>query len=677
MENKNNLPNASSTDWQDQLEKLNLALRLENQNLKQRISALEQESIKYNEIIQSFAWKMTKPQRTIGTAIKRAVYYAKRFMIYLQTEGIKATFLRIKNHCKNKGMHAAMLGTASIMQHAKNYISYCAPTPQELQYQKNFSFSNPKTFSIIVPLYNTPEVFLREMINSVLAQSYPYWELCLADGSDNEHSIVQKICLEYANNNPRIKYKKLEQNGGISANTNAALELSTGEYIALFDHDDLLAPSVLFKLMEAVQQKNADFIYTDEMTFEGDVSNCVFVHCKPDFSPETLRGYNYICHFTAFSRELYNKVGNFNSEFDGSQDYDMILRLTEQAKNIVHIPEVLYYWRSHSNSVAGDISAKPYCLVAAKKALSQHLKRVGLSGNPMDTLAPSIYRIMYTIHETPLISIIIANKDHTDDLNTCLRSIYSLTTYPNFEVIVVENNSTEDKTFAYYEQAKKEFKNLSVVDWGKGEFNYSSINNFGVSQAKGEYILLLNNDIEVLSADWLEAMLMFAQMQNVGAVGTKLLYPDGTIQHGGVILGYGGIAGHAFIGWPRYDFGYASRLTVAQNVSAVTAACLLTKKSVWEQVGGLDEGFKVAFNDVDFCMQVRKAGYDIIFTPFAELYHHESKSRGYEDTKEKQERFNGEIKRFAERWQAELQKGDPYYNPNLDLYKGSYNLKLN
>ncbi len=678
MDQKNgNTPDTQELlEWQAQLEKLNLALRLENQTLRQRVSALEQESIKYNEIIRSFAWKMTKPQRTIGTAIKRGIYFTKRFVVYLRAEGIKSTLGRIANRLKNKNMHNAMLGTAAIMHKAKNYIDYCAPTSEELLRQKNYTFKHPKKFSILVPLYNTPEVFLREMINSVKQQSYPNWELCLADGSDAAHSDVQSICLEYAENDARIKYQKLEKNGGISENTNAALAMSTGEYIALFDHDDLLSPSVLFKMMQAVEEQNADFIYTDEMTFSGDLSNCVFVHCKPDFSPETLRGYNYICHFTAFSRELYNKVGGFRSEFDGSQDYDIILRLTEQAKSIVHIPEVLYYWRSHSQSVASDISAKPYCLVAAKKALAEHLQRVGLKGNPMDTLAPSIYRIMYTLNQMPLISIIIANKDHTDDLDKCIRSIYSLTTYPNFEVIVVENNSTEAKTFAYYKQIQKEFDNITVVDWGQGEFNYSAVNNFGVTKAKGEYVLLLNNDIEVISTDWLESMMMFAQMNNVGAVGAKLLYPDGTIQHGGVILGYGGIAGHAFIGWPRYDFGYASRLTVAQNVSAVTAACLLTKKSVWEQVGGLDEAFKVAFNDVNLCMQIRKAGYDIIFTPFAELYHHESKSRGYEDTKEKQERFNGEIKRFAARWQDELDKGDPYYNPNFDLYSGSYNLKL-
>ncbi len=662
--------------WKEQLETINTALQKENDALKKRVGTLEHDAIKYHEVINSFAWKMTKPQRMLGTFVKVGFGLFKKTIFHLKHHGIKSTVHQVKFFFEKRKHSNIAVGSYAIMQTVKNYIYQCAPSQTELLQQRSYTFSSPKTFSILVPLYNTPEQFLKEMIDSVIAQSYPQWELCLADGSDQAHPQVEQICLEYAEKDSRIKYKKLEKNGGISTNTNAALEMSTGEYIALFDHDDLLSPSVLFKMMEVIEDQNADMIYTDEMTFSVELNNCVFVHCKPDYSPETLRGNNYICHFTAFSRELYEKVGGFRPEFDGSQDYDMILRLTEQAKKVVHIPEVLYYWRSHAGSVASDISAKPYCLVAAKKALSEHLRRVGLSGNPIDSLAPSVYRIMYTLKETPLISIIIANKDHVDDLNKCIQSIYSLTSYPNFEIIIVENNSTKQETFTYYENIQKKHSNITVLDWGKGEFNYSALNNLGVSKAKGEYILLLNNDIEVISKDWVESMLMYAQMENVGAVGAKLLYPDGTIQHGGVILGYGGVAGHAFANWSRFDLGYASRLCCAQNVSAVTAACLLTKKSVWQTVGGLDEQFKVAFNDVDFCMQVRKAGYDIIFTPFAELYHHESKSRGLEDTPKKMERFQSEVDRFSQRWAAELKQGDPYYNPNFTLTDGTYNFKF-
>lgn len=503
------------------------------------------------------------------------------------------------------------------------------------------------------------------MIQSVLDQTYSNWELCLADGSDESRADVGCISREYAQNDARILYKKLERNMGIAGNTNACIAMSTGDYIALFDHDDLLHPAALHDVMKEICEKNADFVYTDEVYFRDTIENCFNPHFKPDYAPDTLRSYNYICHLPVFSRTLLEKAGGgFRSEFDGSQDYDLILRLTEQAENIAHIPRILYYWRSHANSVAQDISAKPYTLDAAKKALAQHLERIGLKGEVKDSSVPSTYQIAYEMEGNPLVSILIPNKDNVTYLKKCLESLKK-STYQNLEIVVIENNSTEQSTFAYYAQLEDD-ERIRVVTWER-EFNFSAINNFGAQYANGQYILLLNNDVEVINSDWLEQMLMFAQREDVGAVGAMLYYPDDTVQHAGVILGIGDVAGHAHKYFQRGAGGYMGRMTIAQNYSCVTGACLLMRRKVWDEMHGLDEAFAVAFNDVDLCMRIRQAGYLIVWTPYAELYHYESKSRGAENTPEKQKRFQGEIERFQRRWAKELAAGDPYYNPNFTL----------
>lgn len=546
---------------------------------------------------------------------------------------------------------------------------------EELERQRKESFSKNIKFSILVPLYNTPVKFLKEMMKSVLDQTYSNWELCLADGSDSTHSEVKKEVLKAAKSDERIKYRKLKENKGISENTNECIAMSEGDYIVLFDHDDILHPSALYEVMKSICSENADFIYTDENTFQGRIEDAYFPHFKPDFSPDTLRSYNYICHLTVFKKDLLQKAGGgFRREFDGSQDYDMVLRLTEAAQRVVHIPKILYYWRAHENSVAADISAKPYTLTAAKKALAEHLDRLGIKGTVCDSRIPSTYQIRYEITGEPLISIIIPNKDHIDDLEKCICSVVEKSTYRRFEIIIVENNSVEQETFDYYKDIQKKHENIKVVIW-REEFNYSAINNFGFQYAKGEYIVLLNNDIEILTPDWLEQMLMFTQREDVGAAGMMLYYPDDTIQHAGVILGIGGVAGHSHKYFKRGDYGYVSRLTIAQNLSAVTAACMMLRAEVYRQVGGLDEGFAVAFNDVDLCMKIREAGYLIVWTPYAEAYHYESKSRGLEDTPEKQRRFEGEVYRFMEKWGKALEQGDPYYNPNLTLEREDFGIR--
>lgn len=552
-------------------------------------------------------------------------------------------------------------------------------TRRQLRSQRNFHFPQEKTFSIVVPLYNTPPRFLQEMIQSVLNQTYGNWELCMADGSDAEHADVGEICREYAQNDARIKYKKLEKNLGISGNTNACLEMATGDYIGLFDHDDLLHPAALFEVMRTISQTGADFVYTDELTFSQKVRNVITAHYKPDFAPDNLRANNYICHFTVFSRKVLEEAGPFREEYDGSQDHDFILRATEKAKKIVHIPEILYYWRSHPNSVAEDIHSKTYAIDAGKRAVSDHIRRMGETAIVESSKAfPTIYRIRYDLIRRPLVSIIIPNKNHYADISVCVDSILRISTYRNFEILIIDNGSTEQDVLEYYEKlkAQKNTEKISVLSWPH-PFNYSAINNWGAKYASGEQIILLNSDTEIISPNWIEEMLMYAQRPDVGAVGAKLYFGDNTVQHAGIILGLGSdrIAGHCFYKCRRNDVGYMGRLYYAQNYSAVTAACVMIPKHVWEEVGGLDETFAVAYNDVDLCMRIRKAGYLIVWTPYAELYHYESKSRGTEDTPEKRKRFVGEIKRFQARWEKELEAGDPYYNPNLTLDREDFSLK--
>ena len=639
----------------DQLD-LHYHTAIEQRNALQNEAA--ELKLMYAVISTSASWKLTKPLRVIMDFIKKVLRKItpkplKKFLKCWRENGLKYTLRKVKDK----------------LRHRQDYAAVRRPiyTAAELEAQKKVVFPRKVKFSILVPLYNTPEVFLKEMIQSVIDQTYSDWELCLADGSDDAHKYVGHICKKYAENEPGILYRKLEKNMGISANTNVCIEMASGDYIGLFDHDDLLHPAALYEVMRAICEQNADFIYTDENTFHKAPKDAYCPHFKPDYSPDTLRGYNYICHFSVFARSLLEKVGTFRPECDGSQDYDMILRLTEKAKNVVHIPKILYYWRAHNASVASDVGAKPYVIKAAHKALQDHLEREGLKGKVLDTVMPSMYRIQYEIEGEPLVSVIIANKDHSDDLKKCLVSIREKTTYRNYEIIIVENNSTEPQTFAFYEEAKEVY-GAKVVTWeSNGKFNYSAINNFGMREAKGEYYIFLNNDIEILTPSWMEEMLMFAQRKDVGAAGMMLYYPDDTVQHAGVILGIGGVAGHSHKYFERGSYGYMSRLLVAQNLSAVTAACMMVKASVMREVNGFDETLAVAFNDVDLCMKIRQAGYLIVFTPFAEAYHYESKSRGLEDNPQKVARFNREIDRFKEKWGDMQDQGDPYYNPNLSL----------
>ena len=537
--------------------------------------------------------------------------------------------------------------------------------------------AGPK-ISIVVPLYNTPLNFLEELLDSVVNQTYRNWELCCVDAGQD--TAVGQHVQARAKADPRIRYQKLTENEGIAGNTNHGFELATGDYIALLDHDDILHPCALWYTAQAIVEQGADFVYTDEATFEGKVENVVLYHFKPDFMLDNLRSNNYICHLTTFSKVLMEQAGGGErAEYNGSQDYDLFLRLTEKAQKIAHIPHALYYWRSSPNSTASDISAKTYCIDAGIAALKAHYARCGVAVDDVTLIpgTPGYYKTDYTMAHPGRVSILIPTCDHIRDLETCVESIYARTTYPDFEILLIENNSKEEQTFRSYERMQKEHPDtLKVLTWqGKG-FNYSALNNFGARYATGEYLLLLNNDTEVITPGWLEEMVMYAQQKRVGCVGAKLLYPDDTIQHAGVGFGIGGVAGHLHKYFPATSDGYMGRLNYVQDVYGDTAACLLIRKEIYDEVHGLDESYAVAFNDVDFCVRVREAGYTNVFTPFAQLYHYESKSRGMEDNPEKQKRFQGEVLRFQARWGDLLAAGDPCTNPNFDIQREDFTLKI-
>lgn len=592
-------------------------------------------------------------------------------------------------------------------------------TAEELERQRKQNWKDPVVISVVVPVYRTPELFLRQMIESVLEQSYPHWELCIADGSGDDLQ-TGKIIAEYIKKDSRIRYEELEKNLGIADNTNAAFAMAKGDFLALFDHDDLLAPNALYEVALAIQKnKEAEVIYTDEDKVTSDLSEHFQPHFKPDFNLDLLRSNNYICHLFVVKRSLVEKAGGLNSAFEGAQDYDFVFRCMEEAskdagsgcsgnnkqllpdndksipvrlagcraRKVIHIPRVLYHWRIHKASTADNPASKAYAFDAGKRAIEAHLNRCGVKGSVSHTKDMGFYRVTYEVTSKPLVSIIIPNKDHVEILKSCLTSIREKTTYPNYEIIIVENNSKDEKTFAFYKNLDGQ-KGIQVVYWDKVcshtsecihtsecSFNYSAINNFGIAKSSGEYIICLNNDITVITPGWIEEFLGHGMREEVGIVGARLYYPDDTIQHAGIVLGIGGIAGSMFTGLPRSHSGYLHKARLQQDLSAVTAACMMFRRTVYEEAGGFEEKLAVAFNDVDFCLKVGRAGYLVVYDPFVEMYHHESKTRGPEDTKEKVRRFQSEIEYMRSHWISLLKQGDPYYNPNFSLKTWNYELK--
>jgi len=553
----------------------------------------------------------------------------------------------------------------------KRWIGKYEPNDNELARQRSHRLSRNPKISIVVPVYNPPAAFLEAMIESIRMQTYANWELCLADGASSaEH--VRPLLEKAAASDARIKVAFLNANAGIVGNSNAAADLASGDFLALLDHDDTLAPFALFTIASAINDTpDADFLYSDEdkLDTHGDRVEPNF---KPNWSPETLRSRNYVCHLTVLRRSLVEQIGGFRAGFDGSQDYDLVLRASELAKQIVHVPHVLYHWRMHAQSTAFVKGSKNYAFEAGKRAVSEHLQRVGIDASVHDGPILGTYQVIHHLRTQPLVSIIVPNKDQAAMLARCVDSL-GKSSYANFELLIVENGSQLPETHAYYRELRKQ-PHIRVIEWKK-PFNYAAVNNFAASEAKGELLLFLNNDTEGINPDWLEALVKQAMQPGVGAVGAKLYYADDTIQHAGIVVGMGGVAGHSHLFYPRQAAGYMQRLRITQNVAAVTGACLLMPRKVFDAVGGWDEGFVLAFNDVDICLSVLKAGYRVVWTPDAELYHLESKTRGYEDTAEKQARFKREYDLFHLKWGTFLKAGDPYYSPHFRLDRPDFALK--
>lgn len=534
-------------------------------------------------------------------------------------------------------------------------------------------FDDLPTISIVMPTFNPKIEWLTEAVQSVRAQVYQNWELCIADDCSTD-AAVKKQLINLAASDKRVKLVFREKNGHISAASNSALAVATGDWIALLDHDDMLHPQALARVAVAVMENpKAELIYTDEDKLaEG--GKRIQPYFKPDWNPDLFLSQNYLCHLSVYKAELIHSLGGFRVGYEGAQDYDLALRAIERiaSQSIIHIPHVAYHWRMHNESTAASGSNKNYATRAGKQALDDHFKRANIQASA-EILPSGNYRAHYQLTEQPLVSLIIPTRNGLKLIEQCIESIVAKSTYKNYEIIVVDNGSDDLEALKYFEKISS--TKLARVLRDDRPFNYSALNNNAIARASGEFVVLVNNDIEVISPDWLEQLLGLALQQGVGAVGARLWYPDNTLQHGGVVLGVGGVAGHSHKYLKQGELGYFSRADVIQTFSAVTAACLMVRKSIYLEVGGLNEkNLAVAFNDVDFCLRVRAAGYRNVWTPYAELYHHESVSRGTEDTPAKQARFSAEVNYMLNTWRESLQS-DPAYNPNLTLKYEDFRLQ--
>lgn len=621
-------------------------------------------NIKSLPLTSFFSERNETKKLSIGTALKRiSPKMIKRFFEYLKENGIKETVYKILFGMQEEFDYDAWFRRNRILD-------------EELERQKKIVFSYAPKISILVPTFNTPKDLLIEMIESVRNQSYTNWQLCIADGSNQEET--KNIIKEYVSKDNRIVVSWLDENYGISGNTNKALELADGEYTALFDHDDVLELNALYEVVSSLQEVHHDIVYTDEDKLNGKTLQYEDPNFKSDYNEDLLLSHNYITHFFVVKTNILREVGGFNSEYDGAQDYDVILKCVEKTNDIHHIAKILYHWRMHEGSTALNPESKMYCYIAGEKAIQHHLDRIGVKTKVEMRKKPywGLYHVEYLLDEDPLVSIVIPNYEHEDVLRTCIDSLYNVNTYKNFEIIIVENNSKKKSTFDYYEQVQAEHENVKVVTWEGTEFNFSAINNFGAKYAKGQYLLFLNNDTKVIAPEAIREMVGTCSRNNVGIVGAKLLYQDNTIQHAGVVIGFMGYARHIMNDIEGLkDPGYMMRAQVNCDYSAVTAACMMTKKSLFEELHGFDESFKVACNDIDYCLRVRKKNYLVVFNSFAKFYHFESKSRGYENNLEKVNRFNREVEIWQDRWRDILVNGDPYYNVNFKIENEPFELK--
>ena len=598
----------------------------------------------------------------------------RRFRISENTAAYYNGLMELRNHpALRKALNKIRAVRAKELTYPQ-YLKRTSASKAQLQEQRNMRITDDMPcFSIVIPLFNTPHEFMKALCESILKQTYPKFEVCFADGSaDNS---LQKVIASF--NDDRFRYLWIGENLGISGNTNKALEMARGDFILLCDHDDLLTEDALYEMAKGIMDHpECDCIYSDEDKIDQAGKTVYEPHFKPDFNIDMLRSENYICHLFAVRKTLTDTYGGFNSVYDGAQDFDFILRMCEQAREIVHVPKVLYHWRSSPASTASNPESKRYAYKAGAAAVKVHYERVlpqiRIDG-VIDGENYGLYHVLFHFDEKPLISVIIPNKDHAEDLMRAVTSLLEKSTWGNFEVIIVENNSEKEETFRCYETLQEQYPQVRVLTY-EGEFNYSAVNNLGVKAAKGEYLLLMNNDVELIEETSIEEMMGYAQREDVGAVGCRLLYENGAIQHAGVIVGIG-VADHAFKGTFSGDGTYFNRAMTPQDYSAVTAAVMLTKKSAYQEVGGLDENLAVAFNDIDYCLKLNQHGRLVVYNPYACFHHYESLSRGLDNTSEKNARYMRELALFTERWQEIYRKGDPYYNPNLSLEKTDFSLR--
>ena len=638
---------------------------------------------------------------SIRSNIEKVKFYIKRYGFFSTLKKVFKRIFKIKENRKTN------------QEAYQIWIEKNTPNEDELEKQKTTKFTYAPKISVVVPMYNTDEKFFQDLIESLNNQTYANWELCLADGSPKKNENLEK----YYEKNKKIKYNFLGKNEGISENTNEAIKMVTGDYVGFLDHDDILSEEALFQVVKVINQDlKTDFIYTDEDKIDENYERFE-PYFKPDYSPETLECNNYITHFVVVKKEIIEKIGKLNSEFNGAQDFDFVLRATKVANKITHISKVLYHWRVHKNSTAYIADTKNYAFEAGKKVIEADLKREGKSATvEFGQEVPGIYKIKYEVIGNPKVSILIPNKDNIKLLKKCITSILKFTTYENYEINIIENNSEKKETFKYYEELVKNSK-IKILNFNKhtvfdingekslenktlnkgleknnieknienietkenelqkvSEFNYSALINFGVKNVDAEFVLQLNNDTKLITKDWLEIFIGYAQNSEIGAVGARLYYEDKTIQHAGIIVGVSGIAGNALVNLPYGKHAYFGREAATRNVLAVTGACLFARRSLYYEVGFMDEKeFKVAFNDVDFCLKLYENGYRNVYNPYIELIHYESKSRGYEISEEKEERFEKEANNFKRKWSKYI-KYDPYYNKNLSRKTVNYDI---
>lgn len=589
---------------------------------------------------------------------------AKKGFKYMAKNGISHTIQRAKiEKLRNQASYPNWL--------ARNEVLDIEAMTQEIA-----TFHYQPKISIAMPVYNVEEKWLRLCIDSILNQVYTNWELCMADDASTDPN-VKKILTEYQQLDERIRVVFREQNGHISEATNSALAIATGEFVALLDNDDELAINAFYEVVKVLNENpELDLIYSDEdkIDMDGNRSDPAF---KPDWSPDLLLGTNYISHLGVYRRSILEEIGGFRKGYEGSQDYDLVLRFTEKTtkERIKHIPKVLYYWRMLPTSTAVDQGSKGYAFEAGLRAVQDALVRRGINGHATHGAANGLYDVYYDIESEKLVSIIIPTKNGYKDVQRCVSSIIEKTTYQNYEIIMADNGSTDPKMHELYAKFEQQLPGRFFVESIDIPFNFSTINNRAAKKAHGEYLLFLNNDTEVITENWLTLMVSFAQQERIGCVGAKLLYPNNTVQHAGVILGLGGVAGHGHYGYPHGDLGYFGRLAINVNYSAVTAACLLMKKADFDAVGGFEEAFTVAFNDVDLCLKVQALGRDNVWLHEAELYHFESQTRGYDDKGKKKKRFEQEKVMMEEKW-GPLIENDPFYNPNLTRDIPNFSLRI-